>query len=458
MDISGLANRLRGKAVGPDDAGYADACRLWNGTIARRPRVIVRPSGAADVIAAVAFAREHRLPLSVRGGGHNVAGHALVDDGLTIDLSSMRGVRVDPARRRARAEGGATLGDLDHEAQAHGLATPLGVVSRTGASGLTLHGGLGFLTRRYGLACDNLVAADVVTADGKLVTADLDQHTDLLWALRGGGGNFGIVTSLEYQLHPVGPDVWMFIVMYPVAEAARVLRFFRETMAAASEEIMAIAIFWNSPHEESIPEAARDQPVIVLAGMHCGAFADGEGAIAPFRQVAEPLLDFSGPMPFLSAQRLFDADYPDGRRYYWKSLYLDSLDDAAVATLADHAARRPSKISSVDVWALGGAMRREPQGGSAFSHRDRPFLLGIEANWDDPADDARNVAWARGLFTDMRRFSTGGMYLNFPGLAEEGDALLRESFGSSYARLQQVKARYDPENLFRSTFNIRTQT
>jgi FAD/FMN-containing dehydrogenase len=455
MDIAGLTNNVRGTILQPADSGYAEACRLWNGTILRRPQLIVKATGPADVRTAVLFAREHRLPLAVRGGGHNVAGNALCDDGLVVDLSNMRGVRVDPARRRARVEGGATLGDVDHETQAHGLATPLGVVSRTGVGGLTLHGGLGFLTRKHGLACDNLVAADVVTADGSFVTADLEHHSDLLWALRGGGGNFGVVTSLEYELHPIGPDVWMFMVMYPMDQAARVFRFFRDTMADAPDEFMALAILWNSPHEEPVPEAARNKPVAVLAGSYSGPFADGERAIAPFRQVAEPLVDFSGPMPYVAAQRLFDADYPDGRRYYWKSLYLDSLDDAAVATLTDHAARRPSKISSVDVWALGGAMRREPRGGSAFAHRDRPFLLGIEANWQKAGDDETNVTWARGLFNDMRRFSSGGMYLNFPGHAEEADALLRESFGPSYARLQTVKAKYDPDNLFRSTFNIK---
>ena len=217
---------------------------------------------------------------------------------------------------------------------------------------------------------------------------------------------------------------------------------------------MAIAILWNSPHDESIPEPARNQPVAILAGAHSGPFAEGERAVAPFREVATPLVDFSGPMPFVAAQRLFDADYPNGRRYYWKSHYLDSLDDVAVSTLVDHARKRPSKLSSVDVWALGGAIRREPAGGSAFSHRDRPFLLGIEANWDDAHEDARNVAWARGLFADMQRFSHGGMYLNFPGLTEEGDTLLRQSFGASYERLQAVKTKYDPDNVFSSTFNI----
>jgi FAD/FMN-containing dehydrogenase len=423
--------------------------------IARRPKLIVKPTGTADVIAAVEFARAQRLPLSVRGGGHNVAGHALCDGGLVIDLSRMRGVRVDAARRIARADGGATLGDVDHETQAHGLATPLGVVSRTGVSGLTLHGGLGFLTRKHGLACDNLIGADVVTADGRVVTTDLERHPELLWGLRGGGGNFGVVTSLEFQLHPIGPDIWMCLVMYPMAEAPRVFKFFREYMPGAPEDLTAIAILWNSPHEDPVPEHARNQPVVVLAGVWAGPFSDGERAIAPLRQLAEPLVDFSGPMPFTAAQRLFDPDYPDGRRYYWKSIYLDSLEDSVVSALVRHAEQRPSKLSSVDVWALGGAMRREPAGGSAFSHRDRPFLLGIEANWDDAASDGTNIAWARGLFDDMRRFSRGGMYLNFPGLAEEGDALLRESFGGSYARLQALKADYDPDNVFRSTFNIR---
>ena len=454
LEITALTGHLRGRLLQPADAGYQDACKLWNGTIVRRPRMIVRPTGPADVMAAIKFARAQGLPISVRGGGHNVAGNALCDDGLAIDLSEMRGVRVDPERRVARVEGGATLGDVDHETQAHGLATPLGVVSRTGVGGLTLHGGLGFLARHHGLSCDNLIAADVVTADGRLVTADLKHNGDLLWALRGGGGNFGVVTSLEYQLHPVGPEVWVFIVMYPMDQATRVFKFFREYMPDAPDDLMAIAILWNSPHDESIPEAARNQPVVVLAGAHSGPFAEGERAVAPFRQVATPLVDFSGPMPFVSAQRLFDADYPDGRRYYWKSLFLDSLDDAAVTTLVDHAARRPSKISSIDIWALGGAIGREPAGGSAFSHRDRPYLLGIEANWEDADGDAGNIAWARGLFADMRRFSHGGMYLNFPGHTEEGDALLRQSFGASYGRLQTVKAKYDPDNIFRSTFNI----
>lgn len=452
--IDALAAKVRGDVLRSSDERFANACRLWNGMIERHPALIVRPAGVADVIAAVRFAREQRLPLSVRGGGHNVAGNALCDDGLVVDLSRMRAVRVDPVRRTARVEGGATLADVDHETQAHGLATPLGAVPRTGVGGLTLHGGLGFLTRKHGLSCDNLIGADVVLADGHLVTADATHNPDLLWALRGGGGNFGVVTSLEFQLHTVGPDIWVFLVLYPLAQATAVLQFFREFMPAASKDLMALAILWNSPHDDSFPPDARNVPVVVLAGMYSGPLGGGEAAIAPFRKVATPLVDMSGPMPYLTAQALFDPEYPDGRRYYWKSSYLDALNDEAIATMIESAQCRPSPISSIDIWSLGGAMRNEPEGGSAFAQRDAPFLLGIEANWNDPADDVANVRWARDLFAEMQRFSSGGVYLNFPGFTEEGDPMLRASYGSSYEKLRQLKSKYDPENVFRSNFNI----
>jgi FAD/FMN-containing dehydrogenase len=452
--IAALSGRLRGELLRPADTAYREACTLWNGMIERGPALVVRATGPADVMATVDFAREHRLPISVRGGGHNVAGTALCDAGVTVDLSRMRGVRVDPARRIARVEGGARLGDVDHETQAHGLAAPFGVVSRTGVGGLTLHGGLGFLTRKHGLSCDNLIAADVVTADGRLVTTDESQNSDLLWALRGGGGNFGVVTSLEFRLHPIGPDVFVFLTMYPVDQALPVMRFFRDYMATAPEEVMGIAVLWNSPDGEPIPEHARNVPVVILVGIYSGPVAEGERVVAPLRNLTTPLVDLSGPMPFAAAQQLFDPDYPDGRRYYWKSIYLGDLDDAVILALTKHARQRPSPISSIDVWALGGAVRREPTGGSAFSRRDAPFLLGIEANWDDRERDALNIGWARELYADMQRFSPGGVYLNFPGFAEEGDEMMRAAYGGTYARLQAVKAKYDPSNLFRTNFNI----
>jgi FAD/FMN-containing dehydrogenase len=452
--LTELKASLRGSIVRSGDDAYDSARKVWNGMIDRHPAMIVRAVGAADVIAAVNFARAHALPVSVRGGGHNVTGSAVHDDALVIDLSSMRSVRVDPQRQLVRVEGGAKLGDVDHETQAFGLAVPLGLQSLTGVAGLSLHGGLGFLTRTYGLSADNLIAADVVTADGQLILADAEHHSDLLWALRG-GGSVGVVTSFEFQLHPVGPEVWLGMVLYPVAQAKQVLQFIRAKMADAPDELMAISIFWTAASEEYIPEEYRGAPVIVVVAFWAGSLDEGERAIQPFRELGTPIADLSGPLPFVAAQKLFDADYPNGRRYYWKSIYLENLDDAVIAMLAEHAAERPSQLSSVDIWALGGAMARVTPEQGAFFRRDAPFLIGIEANWDEPAHDAANIAWARNLYRDAERFSRGGTYLNFPGMHEEGEDLYKKTFGANYERLREVQRKYDPEGLFR--FNVRTR-
>jgi FAD/FMN-containing dehydrogenase len=453
-DLESLQASVRGEVFAEDGASYEQACRLWNGMIERRPALFVRAVDTADVIATVNYARERRLPISVRGGGHNVAGNALCDGGVVVDLTAMNGVRVDLDRKTVRAGGGARLGDVDHATLAHGLGVPFGVVSRTGIAGLTLHGGLGFQTRRLGLTCDSLIGADVVTAEGELLHTDEDRNPDLLWALRGGGGNFGVVTSLEYRLHPIGPDVYMVITFYPAADGIAGLKAFREVMTDAPDELMALAIFWNAPEEEPVPEEWHGKPALVIGGCWSGPLEDGEEATRALREIRTPIVDMSGAMPFVMAQQLFDPEYPDGRRYYWKSLYLQNLDDAACEVLSRRAESRPSPLSSIDVWPLGGAMHREPAGGSAFARRDDPYLLGIEANWDDPGQDEANIEWARGLYRDMEAFSSGGTYLNFPGFVEEGEDLLRASFGESYSRLQEVKAKYDPENFFRSTFNI----
>jgi FAD/FMN-containing dehydrogenase len=452
--LEALQLAVRGEVLGQGDPGYDEACRLWNGMIERRPAVIVRCANASDVIAAVTFAREQELPLAVRGGGHNVAGNALCDGGVVVDLSRMRGVRVDLDANTVRAEGGSTLGDVDHATLAHGLGVPFGIVSRTGIAGLTLHGGLGFLTRRLGLSCDTLIGADVVTADGRLLHVGGDKHSDLLWGLRGGGGNFGAVTSLEYRLSEVGPDVFMVITLYPAEESTECLQAFRDVMSGAPEELTAISVFWNAPQEEPVPEGWQGKPVLIVGGCWSGSLDQGEDATRALRELTTPVVDMSGPMPFVQAQQLFDPEYPDGRRYYWKSLYLDRIDEAAAETLRRSAEARPSELSSIDVWALGGALRREPDGGSAYARREDPFLVGIEANWDSPSDDEANITWARDLYRDLGQFSSGGTYLNFPGFVEEGDDLLRASYGDSYARLQEVKAKYDPDNLFRSNFNI----
>ena len=451
-ELEGLRELIRGQLLAPGDEGFEGAARIWNGMIERSPAVIVRCTGNADVIAALAYAREQGLPLSVRGGGHNVAGNALCDGGLVIDLSLMNGVRVDFERRTVRAGGGAVIGDVDHETQAHGLATPFGVVSRTGIAGLTLHGGLGFLTRRLGLSCDNLIAADVVAADGRLL--QVDEGHELLWALRGGGGNFGVVTSLEYRLHEVGPEVFFVAAFYPGDAAPEGLRVFRDVMAGAPEELMAIAILWSAGHEEPFPEEWQGRPVFVVAGCWSGPLEQGEEATRALRQIAEPIADLSGAIPFEAAQQGFDPEYPDGRRYYWKSIFFPELDDQAIDALVASAAARPSPLSSIDVWALGGAMSREPAGGSAFARRGDPYLLGIEGNWDDPGDDEANVGWARSLFDAFAARAPGATYLNFGGFSDEGEALLGETYGPSYARLRELKAKYDPDNVFRSTFNI----
>ncbi len=453
LQLDELRQRIRGEVIAEGDGGYDEARRVWNGVIDRRPALVVRCTGNADVIAAIAFAREYGLPVSVRGGGHNVAGTAVAEGAVVLDLGAMRNVSVDLDRMTVRAGGGARLGDVDHETQAFGLATPFGVVSRTGIAGLTLHGGMGFLTRRLGLSSDNLIAADVVTADGKLVHADAERNSDLLWALRGGGGNFGAVTSFEYKLHPVGPEVFMAITFYPVEAAGDGLRVFRELMANGPEELMGVALYWTAPAEEPFPPEWHGKPVFILAGCWSGPLDEAEEAVKPLREVATPVADLSGPMPFVIAQSLFDPEYPDGRRYYWKSIYLSDVGDAETELLDRYAATRPSLLSSIDVWGLGGAMRREPEGGSAFAKRDAPFLLGVESNWEDAADDEANIEWTRRLIDEASALSPGGTYLNFPGFVEEGEQLLRDTYGPNYDRLREVKAKYDPDNVFRNNLN-----
>jgi len=451
--VDHLRGQVRGDVILPSDDRYDQARRIWNGMIDTRPAAIVRCRGAADVIEAVRFAQAGHLPLSVRCGGHNVSGVSLCE-GVVVDLSPMNNVRVDPERRVVRAGGGATLGDIDHETQAHGLAVPVGVVSRTGIGGLALHGGMGFLTRKHGLSCDNLISADVVTADGRVVVASEHEHADLLWALRGGGGNFGVVTSLEFRAHPVGPDVAMTLVFYPMDSAVRVLETFHDYMRSAPDEVSAIAVLWSAGHGEPFPAEAYGKPVAAIVGCYAGDLERGVAAMKPLREVARPIVDLSGPMPFRAVQQLLDPDYPNGRHYYWKSIYVSGLGGDLIERLVARAADRPSPLSSLDVWALGGALGRVGASDTAFGRRDAPYLVGVEANWDDPAADDANVGWARAVYDEMRPFSPGGLYPNFPGFGEGGESLVRESYGGNYARLQQIKARYDPQNLFRSTLNI----
>jgi hypothetical protein len=452
--IGNLREKIMGKVILPGSTEYETNRKVWNGIIDKKPGIIVQCKNTNDVVTCVNIARKNNLPVSVRGGGHNVAGNALCDDGIVIDLSMMRSVQVEPEKQIARVEGGAKLGDVDEETQKFNLAVPVGVVSATGIAGLSLHGGMGFLTRKHGLTSDNILAAEVVTADGKVVRADQNNNSDLLWALRGGGGSFGVVTSFEFKLYPLGPEVWMLIVMYPLEEAKKVMSYWRDFMMKAPDELMSVAIYWSAPHDEPIPKEQQGTPVVVLAGCWCGPLDKGESAIKPLREIAKPVADLSGPIPFLTAQKLFDPEYPNGRRYYWKSIYMNNLNDDAIDMLTKYAANRPSAISSVDVWALGGAVSRVKPDHGAYFKRNEPYLLGIEANWDNPNEDEQNISWTRKLFKDAERFSSGGMYFNFPGFLEEGDDLMKKSFGSNYERLKQVKTKYDPQNLFRFSSKI----
>jgi FAD/FMN-containing dehydrogenase len=449
-----FAMQMRGPVLTPQDAEYEEARLIWNGLIDRRPAIIAQCSGAADVVDAVKFARRHDLVVSVRGGGHNVAGNAVNDGGLMIDLSQMRGVHVDPSTQRVRVQGGATLGDVDRETQLFGLAVPAGVVSTTGVAGLTLHGGAGHLRRKHGLTIDNLVSVDIVTADGELRRASATENADLFWAVRGAGSNFGVVTSFEFQAHPIGPTVMVAAVFYPFEDVRKLFPAWRDYVASAPNEISTIALCWSVPPNEPFPPEHHGKPVFVVACAYAGAVEDAEALVQPLRELGEPLVDVSGPWPWLGLQSGFDALYPKGGYYYWKSRALAELSDGAIGDIVDFAGRRPSPLSDIVVWHNGGAISQVGETETAYGGRDANFLVTGEASWDDPALTNDAVTWGREFWEAMGRHSTGGLYLNFAGLGEEKDELVRAGYGINYERLAQLKAQYDPTNFFRMNLNI----
>jgi FAD/FMN-containing dehydrogenase len=454
--VDDLSSKLRGRLIREGEEGYEEARTVWNGMIDRRPALIARCAEAADVIEAVNFARDNALLVSVRGGGHGVAGLATCDGGVVIDLSPMKVVQVDVQAGTARAEGGATWADVDLATQRHGLATPGGVVSETGIAGLTLGGGLGWLRNKYGLSCDNLLSVEIVTADGRLLKASETENPDLFWGIRGGGGNFGVVTSFEYRLHTVGPEVMFGLVLYRGERIREVLRFFRAYTATAPDEVALLAFAGVVPATKSYPHEIHGSRFIALAGVYAGPVEDGARALQPVRNLPDPLLDLSGRMPYLQVQQILDEDYPAHQlRYYWKSLNLLELSDDAIEQIAVRAERQPSPLSTVEVWHLGGAIRRVPEDAMAFSGRQVPYLLNAEANWADPREDEANIQWVRWVVEGMARFSDGGRYLNFPGFFEEGEAGIRATFGAKHERLVELKNRYDPTNLFQLNQNIR---
>ncbi|MBD3244137.1 MAG: FAD-binding protein [Chitinivibrionales bacterium] len=447
-DIENLQRRLEGRLLTSVDPEYDQARRVWNGLIDRRPKLIVQCASVNDVVAAVELVRDHGLRVSIRGGGHNVAGHAVCGDGVVIDMSLMRTVRVNPGARRVVAQSGARLADIDTATVPYELAVPLGVVSATGIAGLTLGGGYGWLSRRYGLTSDNLRGAQVVLGSGRVVHASEDENPDLFWALRGGGGGFGVVTEFTYQAHPIDERVWVAMPIYPMDKAAKVLSFVRSYAPKAPAELAVLVSLWMAPDTEAVPRELRGAPAVVPIGMYTGPFERGEKNLRPLRQIASPITDLSSPMRFEQAQRMLDTDYPDGRLYYWKSTYLRELDDSCIETLEACARLRPSALSSVDVWMLGAATGRAPISDTPMTHRSEPWLVAIEANWDDPAQTAANKSWTRETFEKLEQFSSGGSYVNFGGLADEREETAKRAYTHNYPRLHRIRAAYDPMGVF----------
>ncbi|MTJ03493.1 MAG: FAD-binding oxidoreductase [Sediminimonas qiaohouensis] len=448
-----LAERLdgfKGMLLAPGEAGFDDAAAIWNGTVKARPGLIAQCTGAGDVATVVRAVAHDDIRLSVKGGGHNVAGTAVCDGGLMLDLSPMNDVAVDPDGAIVRAGGGATWGAVDAAAQAHGLATPGGLVSKTGIGGLTLGGGYGWLRRKHGLSCDALISAEIVTADGEIRTASAEQNADLFWAIRGGGGNFGVVTRFDYRLFPLGPEVFFSFVVYPLEEGRQVLRGWRDFCANAADEVTSLALCGTVPEDEAFEQRTHGRHFAALATMYAGPPGEGERALSPLRQLGTPLADFSGPAPYIEVQQHFDEDYPDGMRYYWTSLYLPDCPDGAIDTLLELSRERPSALTTVEFWQLGGAMARVDADATAFGARDAAWMLAVESNWEDPAADARNTAWTREARARMAAYSTGEGYRNFDPEPGHGP----EAGGAQIQRLREVKRRYDPANLFRHNHNI----
>ena len=438
---------LRGQLILPDDCGYDDARAIFNSMIDKHPALIARCAGVSDVINSVKFARAHDLLAAVRGGGHSFPGNSVCDDGLVIDLSLMKSVRVDPKKRTVRAEGGVKWWELDQETQAFGLATTGGTVSTTGIAGLTLGGGVGWIARKHGLSVDNLLSADVVTADGRLLVASATENDDLFWGLRGGSGNFGVVTSFEYQLHPVGPVVLAGPLVYPLEKAKEVLRFYQEFISDVPDELMTTAGFANSPEGE---------PAVVIIVCYTGPIDEGEKLLEPLRELDSPLEDQVCPMAYTKVQTMLDQDAPWGIRNYIKTSFMKAIDDDAAQMLADRFKRAPSRYTVVTLFQLGGAVSRVDKQDTAFYHRDAGYHAFLSTAWEDAADDERNIRWMRDTWSAMQRFASGGVYVNEMGDEQESIERVKEAYGpTTYQRLVSLKNKYDPTNFFRLNPNIK---
>ncbi|QET03306.1 MULTISPECIES: FAD-binding oxidoreductase [Cupriavidus] len=450
--LEALRQAVHGRVLLPGDDGYDVARTVWNATVDRRPAIIVQCSGTTDVVHAVNFARDRGLVLAVRGGGHNIAGSAICNDGLVIDMSMLRVVSIEQPDRVAWVCPGATLADFDHEAQGCGMATPLGINSTTGVAGLTLGGGFGWLTRKYGMSVDNLLGAMVVTADGQRRWASATDDADLFWAIRGGGGNFGVVTLFQFRLHDVGPQVHAGLIVFPAAQARDVLRQYRVFTETMPEDLNVWAVLRKAPPLPFLPASAHGTDVVVLAAFHLGTPEQVQTDIAPMRAFGQAIGEHIGPVPYTAWQQAFDPLLGPGARNYWKSHNFSRLDDAAIDAMIDYAARLPSPLADIFLGHVGGVANRVPPDATAYHHRDARFVMNVHSRWERPDEDANCIAWARDFFRATQPYASGGVYVNF--LTEDEAGRTSDAYGSNYARLAALKKRYDPHNLFCTNQNI----
>jgi hypothetical protein len=453
--LAELRMQLRGPALTPGDPGYAEVRPPFNAMHTDRPGLVISCTGTADVVDAVNFAREHGIEVTVRGGGHSIAGLSASDGGMLIDLAPMNRVWVDRDARRANVQGGALWGDIDRETQLYGLATPGGMISDTGVAGLTLGGGIGWLRRKHGLSCDNVVAAEVVLASGEVVTASEDANPDLLWALRGGGGNFGIVTSFTFELHPVGPIVAFAGVFYPVEKAAGALRGFRDYVESAPDEVTPVTLPLTMPADPNLPEPVHDQAVLIVGAVYAGDPDDGMRILQPLRELDTPLADISQPMPYRIVQSAFDPLFPRQHLHsYWKSTYVPELSDALIDLAAAKMQDRPAPFAGVIVWPMDAQVTRVGEDDSAYGERSAPYMISVEANWTEGDAESR-ITWARETWSQISEFGTGSTYLNFTGLSNEAAQTdVDAAFGGKLERLAKIKAKFDPDNFFHRNNNI----
>jgi hypothetical protein len=448
--LKDFEDKFNGKVLFEGDGDYDEARTVWNGMIDRKPAVIVQCKNTSDIQMAVKFAKKHHLLVSLKGGGHHVAGGAVCNQGFMIDLSEMKEVTLDPKNNRVIAEAGATWGDIDAVTQEKGLAVPGGVVSTTGIAGLTLGGGIGWLRRKFGLSCDNLIAAEVVTADGSKLTVNEHSYPDLFWTIKGGGSGFGIVASFEFKAHRVGPNVMTCLVFYPIADAEKVMKFYRAESENLPPEVSLLLILGTIPPGQSYPPEWHGENFILIAAVYAGDLKEGEKVLQPFREISKPIVDMSSPMRYTEIQTFFDDDYPKHElHYYWKSLFFDDLSDDAIAKIIELGKSRPSSLSTVDVWLLGGAIDAVSPSDAAFPHRGARHLLGLESNWRDKHSDETNIQWTKNAIREFMPPSGGNSYINFE---DSGEETIKTALGEHYKKLQSIKEKYDPEEVFKGMF------